>query len=94
MRRRIPACLGTRGYAPPEQFGFAQTDARADLYALGATFRQLLGPVARKGRWRHILRRCTALDPKDRYASAVRSAARSIAGARSAGLSARYVRCC
>ena len=62
--------LGTRGYAPPEQFGFAQTDARADLYALGATFRQLLGPVARKGRWRHILRRCTALDPKDRYASA------------------------
>lgn len=62
--------LGTRGYAPPEQFGFAQTDARADLYALGATFRQLLGPVARKGRWRHILRRCTALDPKDRYDSA------------------------
>lgn len=62
--------LGTRGHAPPEQFGFAQTDARADLYALGATFRQLLGPVARKGRWRHILRRCTALDPKDRYASA------------------------
>ena len=62
--------LGTRGYAPPEQFGFAQTDARADLYALGATFRQLLGPVAREGRWRHILRRCTALDPKDRYASA------------------------
>lgn len=62
--------LGTRGYAPPEQFGFSQTDARADIYALGATFRQLLGPVARKGRWRHILRRCTALDPKDRYASA------------------------
>ena len=62
--------LGTRGYAPPEQFGFAQTDARADLYALGATFRQLLGPVARQGRWRNILRRCTALAPKDRYASA------------------------
>ena len=62
--------LGTRGYAPPEQYGFAQTDARADFYALGATFRQLLGPVARKGRWRRILRKCTALDPKDRYASA------------------------
>ena len=62
--------LGTRGYAPPEQYGFSQTDARADLYALGVTFRQLLGPVARKGRWKGILRRCTALDPKDRYASA------------------------
>lgn len=62
--------LGTRGYAPPEQYGFSQTDARADLYAVGATFRQLLGPVARKGRWKHILRKCTALDPKDRYASA------------------------
>lgn len=61
--------LGTRGYAPPEQYGFSQTDARADIYALGATFRQLLGPVARHGRWKHILRRCTALDPKDRYAS-------------------------
>ena len=62
--------LGTRGYAPPEQYGFSQTDARADIYALGATFRQLLGPVARRGRWKHILRRCTALDPKDRYAAA------------------------
>lgn len=62
--------LGTRGYAPPEQYGFSQTDSRADIYALGATFRQLLGPVARRRRWKHILRRCTALDPKDRYASA------------------------
>lgn len=62
--------LGTRGYAPPEQYGFSQTDARADFYALGATFRQLLGPVARKGKWKRILRKCTALDPKDRYASA------------------------
>lgn len=27
--------LGTRGYAPPEQFGFGQTDAHSDVYALG-----------------------------------------------------------
>ena len=52
--------LGTRGYAPPEQYGFSQTDARTDLYALGATFRQLLGPISRRGRWKHILRKCTA----------------------------------
>lgn len=62
--------LGTRGYAPPEQYGFAQTDPRSDIYALGATFQQLLGPLARKRRWRKLLRKCTALDPKDRYASA------------------------
>lgn len=28
--------LGTRSYAPPEQFGFGQTDVRSDVYALGA----------------------------------------------------------
>lgn len=62
--------LGTRGYAPPEQYGFSQTDARTDIYAMGVTFRQLLGPLARKRRWKKLLRRCTALDPKDRYHSA------------------------
>lgn len=31
-------CLGTRGYAAPEQFGgMGQTDARTDIYGLGAT---------------------------------------------------------
>lgn len=29
--------LGSPGYAPPEQHGLSQTDARSDLYALGAT---------------------------------------------------------
>ena len=59
--------IGTRGYAPPEQYGFAQTDGRADIYALGITFRELLGKTAKKRRWRHILKRCTALEPKRRY---------------------------
>ncbi|HEY7983675.1 MAG TPA: serine/threonine-protein kinase [Ktedonobacterales bacterium] len=34
--------LGTPGFAPPEQYGKAQTDARADIYALGVTLYQLL----------------------------------------------------
>lgn len=34
--------LGTGGYAPPEQYGKAQTDERADVYALGVTLHQLL----------------------------------------------------
>ena len=59
--------LGTRGYAPPEQYGFSQTDERSDIYALGITFRELLGGFANKGRWKTILRRCTALDPQKRF---------------------------
>ena len=34
--------FGTAGYAPPEQYGKGQTDARSDVYALGATLHQLL----------------------------------------------------
>ncbi len=36
-------CLGTRGYAAPEQYGgHGQTDARTDIYCLGATLYHLL----------------------------------------------------
>jgi len=36
-------CLGTRGYAAPEQFGDkGQTDARTDIYCLGATLYHLV----------------------------------------------------
>src|SRR5579885_3314483 len=34
--------LGSPGYAPPEQYGRAQTDQRADIYSLGATLQTLL----------------------------------------------------
>ena len=36
-------CLGTRGYASPEQYGgMGQTDARSDIYCLGATMFHLI----------------------------------------------------
>lgn len=36
-------CLGTRGYAAPEQYGgLGQTDARTDIYCLGATLYHLV----------------------------------------------------
>ena len=36
-------CLGTRGYAAPEQYGGrGQTDARTDIYCLGATMYHLV----------------------------------------------------
>jgi eukaryotic-like serine/threonine-protein kinase len=33
--------MGSAGYAPPEQYGKGQTDARSDVYALGATLLHL-----------------------------------------------------
>lgn len=34
--------MGSAGYAPPEQYGKGQTDARSDVYGLGATLLHLL----------------------------------------------------
>ncbi|MCR5176120.1 MAG: serine/threonine protein kinase [Anaerovibrio sp.] len=58
--------LGTKGYAPPEQFGYAATDKRSDIYALGITFEEFLGDDY-KGYLRKILKKCHALDPDLRY---------------------------
>ncbi|MBE6104981.1 MAG: serine/threonine protein kinase [Anaerovibrio lipolyticus] len=61
--------LGTRGYAPPEQYGYSQTDRRSDIYSLGVTMEELLGEDY-KGYLRPVIRKCRALDPAMRYQSA------------------------
>lgn len=65
-QREDTELLGTKTYAPPEQFGFRQTDCRSDIYALGQTINELLPPDYR-GKLRSILNRCQRLDPADRY---------------------------
>ena len=60
--------LGTKGYAPPEQYGFGQTDARSDIYTLGLTMRQLLGDNY-SGFLKAILSKCTEVDINKRYHS-------------------------
>lgn len=77
------APFATRAYAPPEQFGYGQTDVRSDVYALGMVLYFLLtecnptADVARNGfndprvpaALRPVLARATAFDPQGRYQS-------------------------
>ena len=61
--------LGTRGYAPPEQYGFSQTDVRTDIYSLGITLEQILQNRFQKLWYRRRIQKCTELDPDKRYQS-------------------------
>lgn len=58
--------LGTKGYAPPEQFGYGQTDARSDIYSIGVTMRKAL-PEEYCGYLTPIFAKCTEIDPNRRY---------------------------
>ena len=67
--------FGTQGFAPPEQYGFAQTDARSDLYSLGILLSWMLTgkaapPEDTDTPLKKALVRCTAFDPRERYESA------------------------
>lgn len=70
--------IGTRVYAPPEQYGFSQTDGRADIYSLGVLLCQMLtggtdvaGAKIGDRRLAAVVRRCTAFSPQQRFSSAV-----------------------
>lgn len=79
--------LGTRGYAPPEQFG-GKTDARSDIYSLGVTMFQLvtgedpciatteIKPVRQinpslSEGIETIIQKCIQHDPANRYQSCI-----------------------
>ncbi len=69
--------MGTVGYAAPEQLGLSQSDARTDIYAVGVLLNVMLTgkhptEVFAPGRAGKIVRKCTALNPADRYQSAAR----------------------
>lgn len=68
--------LGTTGYAAPEQFGIAQTDQRADIYAMGVLLNILLtghhpSETLAKGHLGRVIRKCTMMNPSNRYQSAL-----------------------
>ena len=66
---------GTQGYTAPEQFGFRQTDARTDVYALGMCLRFMLtGRQAQEAArvqdsaLARVIEKGTAMDPDARFA--------------------------
>lgn len=77
-QERDTICMGTRGYAAPEQFGFGQTDERSDIYAIGKVLFYLLtgecedmdvSSISSKGAafLKRVILRCCAYDPEQRY---------------------------
>ena len=99
--------FGTRSYAPPEQFGYGQTDERSDVYALGMILFYCLteqtadAALVRSGfvdaqvpeALRPVLAKATAFDPSDRFSSARELQEAFTCGADSACVSGATARC-
>lgn len=73
--------FGTKNFAPPEQYGFSQTDSRADIFSTGILLCWLLtGESDTKialskianARLRRIIQKCICFSPEKRYSSAVK----------------------
>lgn len=67
--------MGTVGYASPEQLGISQSDARTDIYAVGVLLNVMLTgrhptEAFARGRAGRVVKKCTSLNPDDRYQSA------------------------
>lgn len=86
---RDTTSLGTRGFASPEQYGFAQTDARSDVYAIGKLLGYMLTGLQPDGdeyeralgdagvtdsRLAEVVVRACAFEPSSRYQSAAEMA--------------------
>lgn len=66
--------LGTAGFAAPEQFGFAQSDERTDIYSLGVLINVMLTgefPTDKMctGYFADIVKRCVSIEASKRFKS-------------------------
>lgn len=68
--------MGTGFASAPEQFGYAQTDPRSDIYSLGVLLHELstgefsLSNGKVPGALGRVVAKCTRFDPADRYQTA------------------------
>lgn len=67
--------IGTVGYASPEQLGVTQSDARTDIYAVGVLLNVMItgkhpSEKIAKGKAGRIVRKCTSVNPDERYQTA------------------------
>lgn len=61
--------VGTDGFAPPEQYGFMQTDERSDIYALGVTMKLVLREDYAHSPYRRTAEKCMRFNPEQRFGS-------------------------
>lgn len=71
LAARDTQVMGTISSAPPEQFGFGQTDERSDIYSIGVLLREMAEADGKKtdGKLSAIIKKCTMFSPDDRYKS-------------------------
>lgn len=72
---RDTVIMGTVGYASPEQLGLSQSDGRTDIYAAGVLYNVMLtgqhpSVTIASGKAGRIVRKCTAVNPDERYQTA------------------------
>lgn len=73
-QNRDTKIMGTPGYTAPEQFGFQQTNEKADIYSCGVLLNFLLtgrlpSEQMHQGTLSMVIERCLELDPNNRYGS-------------------------
>lgn len=70
---RDTTLLGTAGFASPEQYGFAPTDARGDIFSLGILLNFMLtGEIIQKNIYNktglyNVISKAIQIDPEKRY---------------------------
>lgn len=74
-QRKDTTAFGTAGYAPPEQFGFAQTSGKADIYSCGVLLNYMLtgklpNEELHQGVLKAVIEQCIEIDERKRFQSA------------------------
>ena len=70
-KKKDTVLIGTQGIAAPEQYGFAQSDERTDIFALGKLMERMISGIehSEAGQAEKIIEKATKLQPELRYKS-------------------------